>query len=173
MSDNAQCVPGKNCTPNTNPSHIRHHDFEFIDEITLKLQERWKEAECSGDEWRFCVIAKLYFKGEEIGALHFRDMESAMQLLYARKLDYFEKPNEENIDPSTLILKIEKDKCSQPGCKNIATKKFMLKYLYSQPYGEKIEVIKHYRNGCYLQFCEKHYMRGDCGLQDADHNYEK
>ena len=61
-----------------------------------------------------------------------------------------------------------KDKCDQPGCKNVAT----VWYSRIKSYSSQGELLANHRDS-YRQFCEYHKDRGDCALDDADHNYIK
>lgn len=58
------------------------------------------------------------------------------------------------------------DYCFQPGCSEKAASVFKLKYRYCGQ-GHKDEA-----HGARRKFCRLHFRRGDCGLEDADHNYE-
>jgi hypothetical protein len=58
-------------------------------------------------------------------------------------------------------------KCFQPGCSEVAISTYRLKKEYgrdgkgSEPYAPT-----------FRRFCLRHLQRGDCGLEDADDNYE-
>jgi len=59
------------------------------------------------------------------------------------------------------------DWCFQPGCSNKAVSTYQLKFRWCRQ-GHKDEPM-----GKYLRrFCKRHLRRGDCGLEDADANYE-
>jgi len=151
------------------PYHQRHHDFEFVDRIEIKLVDRWKESEISGDEWRVSAHVTFFFKGVKVGECCFSNMETAMQLLYAGYVDAREgRGHGEPKDLSLAVKDAEKGKCDQPGCSAPATVRFRLKRLYSRE-GFSADANEH--GGYYIQFCDKHCERGDCGLEDADANY--
>ena len=141
--------------------HKRHMDFVVFDKITIETAERWKESYLSGDEWRFSAVVRLYFKGIVIATESYRDIEQAMMRLQALYHD--------NASPvSDTWLAIESQTCDQPGCANVAKYKFLIKNEYSRS-GQKLEP-NHSRP--FYKFCERHKHRGDCGLEDADKNYD-
>jgi hypothetical protein len=139
-------------------------DGQFVDEIRIVTVPRWKESEMSGDEWRISARIDFYKKGVVVGSKGARDVGMA-----ARFVDWFLVSGRENgeIDtPNTLG-----DFCDQEGCCEPWTTKLRLKKRYGRD-GNVIEqkwmkdVIE------YRAFCDRHKMRGDCGLDDADANYE-
>lgn len=144
--------------------HRRHHHWEAFDRIELAVVPRYKTSGISGDEWRFHVAAKLYFGGALIHELGFRDMDAALSLLQS-KLAELTCP----IDDA--ILKREEKKCDQVGCDADAVGRFKLKRLTSER-GEFLDPSESEWSDYYRQFCRRHIRRGDCGREDADHNYE-
>ena len=70
-------------------------------------------------------------------------------------------------------LDVERDHarfCAQPGCSNEWTTLFKLKNRYRRD-GSIVEIQEWTPN--YVRgFCRKHTVRGDCGLEDSDENYE-
>ena len=141
------------------PSRAGRPDGQFIDEIRIVTVPRWKESELSGDEWRISARVEFYRKGQLLGERSSRDVETA-----ARFLDWYVTHFRE--DGEITEAKID-DLCDQEGCSAPATVTYRLKKRYcnqghaSEPYG--IE---------FRRFCERHRMRGDCGLEDSDTNYE-
>lgn len=63
-----------------------------------------------------------------------------------------------------------KDLCSQPGCAKQAVSVYALKHRYSDEGVRRGAGLVGRR--LVVQFCEQHLCRGDCGLQDADTNYD-
>jgi hypothetical protein len=59
--------------------------------------------------------------------------------------------------------------CHQPGCSNLAVSTYRLQYLYDRS-GKKSEIA--HMTPLVRRFCPIHLCRGDCGLEDADSNYE-
>lgn len=143
--------------------HKRHPDFEVFDKVTLEVVERWKDSELSGDEWRFSILIKFYFKGEVVyEGGGYGDMRSALMMLGSEYL-------KASCPVPTKLLKIEEVACSQPGCKFPAVARFRLKRETSER-GEIIDPSD-LGDGKYRQFCAKHKHRGDCSREDADANY--
>lgn len=59
--------------------------------------------------------------------------------------------------------------CFQPGCSNDAVSLYKLKELYHWSSGHTpLPALGDYHR----RFCKLHLRRGDCGLEDADSNYE-
>jgi len=59
--------------------------------------------------------------------------------------------------------------CGQPGCVETPVSLFRKK----QDFHRNIGVPREYYDGdLFIRFCKKHLRRGDCGLDDADRNYE-
>ena len=66
----------------------------------------------------------------------------------------------------------EEDFCDQEGCSEKAKVVYRAKYKWcnEQSHHEKIELKA--EEAPIRMFCERHSMRGDCGMYDADDNYE-
>lgn len=65
--------------------------------------------------------------------------------------------------------KDKKNVCAQPGCVEKPVSLFRM----IAEYHRRIGVTRQYYDGkSYRRFCKKHLRRGDCGLEDADRNYE-
>lgn len=140
--------------------HKRHSDFTAIDEIRIKVVPRYKTSGLSGDEWRVGTEIEFCFKGEVIGKEYRTRLDYAVNGLWSM-MEQFTSPI------SKRVIELEKTKCDQPSCPNDAITKYQLKTLYSDR-GEKLAApANHYR-----KFCAQHLRRGDCGLEDADANYE-
>lgn len=60
------------------------------------------------------------------------------------------------------------DYCFQPGCPEKAVSTYKLKTEYSANGVFSREPTRELRR----RFCQRHLQRGDCGLEDADNNYE-
>lgn len=140
-------------------------DSQFVDEIRIVTVPRYKESEMSGDEWRISARIDFYRKGVVVGSKGARDVAMA-----ARFVDYYLMTGRENgeIDvPSTIG-----DVCDQEGCCELWTTRLALKQRYGQD-GKAVAAPK-WMEGVteYRAFCDRHKVRGDCGLDDADANYE-
>ncbi len=139
-----------------------HHDFEWVDEIRIKTVPRYKESEMSGDEWRTSAVTEFIRDGEVIHSESTAKVEWAVMMLPGQFLTVPEqliRPAPYGADP---------DVCFQPGCSEAPIVTYRPMFLYDRR-GNKFE-NKHNEH---LRFCEKHKTRGDCGLEDADANYER
>ena len=148
---------------------VRHPEYQMCDEVRIRLVERWKESELSGDEWRFSYLVEFLHKGVALGTKTFGDrMEWALLGAGAAYLGICDNgvPNE--------LFELEKHVCAQPGCQNEATHVYRVKALYDNR-GNKEELPREYDAlgvEHVIRFCGRHKHRGDCDLQDCDSNYE-
>lgn len=148
-----------------NDWHRRHRDFEVFDRISLEIVERYKTSGLSGDEWRFSVHASFWFKGEKILERSFRNMETAV-LMLGGVLGETSSPIAER------ILELENEgRCDQPGCAAQSVSRYQFKRIFGRG-GERLADSEMEYATYYAQFCARHLRRGDCGLEDADENYE-
>jgi hypothetical protein len=152
-------------SPLNRPQHVDHPDDERYDSITIETLERWKDSELSGDEWRFSYLVTAWRKGEQIIVSSWSRLDWALKALqhtiYIRPEggDIF---NREAWDRTKTL-------CDQPGCSSTAT----IFYKRLKPYTKQgEELVDHTWRNEYRQFCVRHKHRGDCDLDDADHNYE-
>lgn len=141
-------------------------DSQFVDEIRIVTVPRWKESDMSGDEWRISARIDFYRKGQVVGSKGARDVAMA-----ARLVDYYLLTGREDgkIDvPNNLG-----DFCDQEGC----CKPWTVRYALKERYGRDGKVIERgkWMEGVteYRAFCDEHKDRGDCGLDDADRNYQQ
>lgn len=67
----------------------------------------------------------------------------------------------------SMHLTNDRSYCFQPGCPEKATSILRLKKEYSRMGMERLPTFELRRS-----FCRRHLRRGDCGLEDADVNYE-
>lgn len=150
--------------------HKRHRDDEIIDEITFKTIPRYKSSYLSGDEWRTSVVVELKRKGEVMFSRSYHSMDTASAHLPWLLKTWVEDLRGE--DDKRWSDRVDKDKktCSQPGCPNLSTVTLKLKNQFSRE-GYKESSSDHYCD-VVRTFCASHSTRGDCGLEDADLNYE-
>lgn len=135
-------------------------DAQGFDEIRIFTVPRYKTSGLSGDEWRISAKIEFFRKGMLAHEEYMGSVDAACKFLYslyATALDNG-KGYYGGID----------DFCDQEGCKEKASVKMLLKQNYCNK-GEPHE-IKYDKP--YRLFCERHSKRGDCGLEDADANYE-
>jgi hypothetical protein len=133
-----------------------------FDELTIKVEPRFKDSPASGSEWRFSAIARAYHKGRFVHEQSYGDMKTAMTQLGALLGDTEFWSAQARMDVSDL--------CDQPGCKASWTRTFRLKQLacaccgHQTPPDEALTVRK---------FCDRHAKRGTQSLDDCDDNYEE
>ncbi len=143
--------------------HKRLCYFEPFDRIELVVVPRYKTSGLSGDEWRQHVAIRFYFKGSLVHEASGRSMQDAILLLGREFL--------ENTCPiPKKVIERENGSCDQPSCEATAVGRYLLKREFSNR-GEALDpsdsTLHRYR-----RFCAKHAMRGDCGREDSDRNYE-
>lgn len=134
-------------------------DAQGFDEVRIFTVPRYKTSGLSGDEWRISATIQVYRKGVLIHEKSCRNVETAATFLPALLLTLN--------DDGKAFYAGEGSTCDQEGCCDKAVITYRLKARYCrdghklEPFG--IEVRK---------FCDRHKHRGDCGLEDADSNYE-
>lgn len=143
--------------------HLGHQEQETFDSVTIEIVPRWKESHLSGDEWRFSAVARFWVKGVEVHSQGFRNVETAVSCIPSM-LHGFNMPDDLRQKRQDALA----GKCDNPGCCEDATHIHHLKHRYTR------EGVKHDvgPGGAHRQFCERHKHRGDCALEDADHNYD-
>lgn len=136
-------------------------DAQAFDEIRIITVPRYKESGLSGDEWRISTKALFMRNGvvvhEEENAG--RNIETAAGMLYHHLMmacDHAAHYAGDGIH------------CDQEGCSEPATTRLRKLFDYCR-HGHKTEITV---GPAYRHFCDKHNVRGDCGLDDADRNYE-
>lgn len=145
--------------------HVNHPEDERYDAIAIFVVERWKESELSGDEWRFSWVAQFRRKGETVVTVSANKLHWLLMGLEWRAMIAGE---EDKVDREAWGR--TKDKCDQPGCPEIATLFYKRLKRYTAQ-GEELAPSSYHDGNEYRQFCERHRHRGDCDLDDADHNY--
>lgn len=132
-------------------------DAQAFDEVRITTVPRFKESELSGNEWRISAKVEFLRNGVVKHEWHCGNVEYAVQLLNARWI--------EAGDEAKGYFASEGSFCDQEGCANPATIFMEKKFRYCRD-GHKEDAKNQIR-----QFCERHSDRGDCGLDDADGNY--
>jgi hypothetical protein len=123
---------------------------------------RYKTSGLSGDEWRTSVQVEVLRKGRMLLSRGFGDIATAAAALPWLLISRREMGGYEQVDTSDL--------CMQPGCAEPWEVVYRKKENYCgsgcapRPVGERWPK--------YRAFCARHARRGDCGLDDADPNYE-
>ena len=134
-------------------------DAQAFDEIIISTVPRYKESELSGDEWRISARIEFKRKGIVRHTEACRNVETACALLgylHARACD----------DGRGYFASVD-DLCDQEGCSAKATTRYRRKKRYCNEGHPHDDYQPHYR-----QFCDRHKVRGDCGFDDSDDNYE-
>lgn len=139
----------------------RHEDDEWYDEVAISCEERWKESEMSGDEWRFTYVAEFKRKGHVQKRLSSHKLEWLLPKIAAHQ-DF--APCGDDDDAKRDFDEF----CAQPGCCELATLEYEKKLDWCHRCGKSHEVTWASKR---RRFCEHHKRRGDCGLDDADANY--
>ena len=135
-------------------------DAQAFDEVRIFTVPRYKMSGLSGDEWRISATIQLLRKGKVVAERGAARVESAAYLLSAFVI--------ESMDNGLGFFAGEGDLCDQEGCSDKATVTYKLKKHYCKE-GHESEITF----GTQIRrFCQKHSKRGDCGLDDADRNYE-
>lgn len=141
-----------------------HNDMrpraQAFDEVRIFTVPRYKESHLSGDEWRISATIQLLRKGKVVAERHCGTVEAATALLPAFWI--------EACDDGKGYFAGDGVHCDQEGCAELATVHYRKKADYCRD-GHKSEplwpTLRH--------FCERHQQRGDCGMDDADSNYER
>lgn len=148
--------------------HKRHHDDEIIDEITFKVVPRYKTSGLSGNEWRLSTLVQLKWKGALLYERSYHRMEDAAAHLPWLLRTFSELSADELSPGGRALLRRRDGLCHQPGCSNTAISVYRLKKEFSREgYYERVPT-----GDVLMAFCAVHARRGDCGLEDADRNYE-
>lgn len=134
-------------------------DAQPFDEILIKTVPRYKESEMSGDEWRISALVQLKRKGLVVHEKVYGNIEYAAAFLPGLLAT-------EGSGGSGFYAGVG-NFCDQEGCASQATVSYKKKFDFCRS-GHRSEQPSE----AYRMFCEKHKSRGDCGLDDADVNYE-
>lgn len=147
-------------------------DAQPFDEVRIVTVPRYKESGMSGDEWRISAKIQLLRKGKVVFEDHRGNIEAA-----ARHLAWI---IDKATDDGKAYFGGEGDTCDQEGCSDKATVTYRVKRTYCSTCGKtergstEEEVARTLSGGNSIrQFCERHKRRGDCGIDDADSNYER
>jgi hypothetical protein len=151
---------------------VRHPDDEsFFDTLTIECVERWKESELSGDEWRFSFVVTLWRKGMMVRTRSFSRMQWAKE--WMPSASPAEMDEDMRVPPGQVAWTREADEelCCQPGCVSVAVVEYRRLKDWCSTCGNAPE-SKYAGWDTRRRFCLRHMGRGDCALDDADHNYE-
>lgn len=134
-------------------------DAQAFDEVRIQTVPRYKQSGLSGDEWRISARMQFLRKGVVYHEVVVSKVETACGMAYAEYV--------RAIDEGKAYFAGDGKVCDQEGCVDLATVWYRLKRRYCNEGHESVPTIVTIRS-----FCDRHKMRGDCGLDDADSNYE-
>lgn len=142
-------------------------DAQAFDAISITTVPRYKTSGLSGDEWRISAKVEFFRKGRSVHEQHCRDVETACRLMA-----WF---HAKACDDGKGFFAGENDLCDQEGCSEPATVTYALKksFCTSCGHGREPPFTSLAGDKYIRRFCERHSTRGDCGLDDADTNYER
>ena len=143
------------------PNRALKPDAQPFDEVRIVTVPRFKDSYLSGNEWRISACIEFYRKGVLVGEAEARNVEAA-----CAHVGYHHARLQ---DDGKGYFAGERDVCDQEGCSERATVRLDLIRGYNRDGGER----ELRRGGEYRLFCDRHSVRGDCGLEDADINYTK
>jgi hypothetical protein len=151
----------------------RHHDDKIIDGFDLKPELRYKTSGLSGDEWRVSYVLTIRRKGTILFQRGYHTPQDAVHHLPWLMRVMFEGDTE-GFDRKAWEKRIDDDEkaCAQPGCGGPATVRYQFKDTYT-PNGEGPLPREEGMWAYVTQFCAAHSTRGNCGREDAEHNYIK
>ena len=144
----------------SNASPEQRPDAQGFDEVKITTMPRYKTSGLSGDEWRISGLCQLLRKGKVVHEFSMSNVENCCKALTGEIM--------KASDEGKFYYVSEGDFCDQEGCSDKATVFYKLRHDYCNK-GEKHDIKYGDRT---RQFCSRHSTRGDCGLQDADENYD-
>jgi len=141
------------------PGRALRPDAQAFDEVRITTVPRYKRSGLSGDEWRISAKIELLRKGRVIVEEYAGTVQAATAMLPGLFL--------KAIDDGRAWFAGEGDFCDQEGCSEPATVTYRLRKSYCME-GHPSDPL----SPLFRRFCQRHAKRGDCGLEDADANYE-
>ena len=147
-------------SPLNEPSRALRPDAQAFDEIRIVTVPRYKMSGLSGDEWRISAEIQFLRKGTIRHRESYRDVQTACGFLYAE--------HGKACDDGHAYFAGEGNLCDQEGCKAEATHRHNIQINHCDHCG----VDARHQFPSYRLFCDEHKIRGDCGIDDADRNYE-
>ena len=135
-------------------------DAQAFDEMHVTTVPRYKESGLSGDEWRVSTQVDCIRKGMVIWSQRFNSVETACK--------YIASMYDEVVGKGLAHFGGDGILCDQEGCSDLATSFYRKRKDFDRNSG----AVTQDPSGDVRCFCAKHKTRGDCGLDDADDNYE-
>lgn len=118
--------------------------------------QNWQNEVCFSIQfrWKGYPLAEMSYDGKPVAMLHAIGSIAWAKIVAREQLGW--KKNNSSV-------------CAQPGCARTPVSLFRK----VSDFYPRIGVRMHKeRSDYYRRFCKKHLRRGDCGLDDADSNYE-
>ena len=143
------------------PSRALKPDAQAFDEVRITTVPRYKTSGLSGDEWRISAQIEFMRNGE---VFHTEIMQDVAHACYALGWLHMEACSQGKAFFAGEGLFCDQEGCSAPA---LLSEKHLKKDYCRQCGTDSGREPK-----CYRRFCSKHQRRGDCGLNDADANYE-
>lgn len=138
-------------------------DAQAFDEVRIITVPRYKTSEMSGDEWRISATIEFWRKGQKVHESYASRIEYACTLLGGELL--------RAQDDAKGYFAGEGDICDQEGCAAKADTTLRLKQQFCRA-GHPSNPYEYDNRPLVRKFCSRHSQRGDCGLEDADANYD-
>ncbi len=135
-------------------------DAQAFDEVRIVTVPRYKQSGLSGDEWRISAQTQFWRKGVLRHTVDHGTIEAACGCVYA---DFLYA-----VDGGHAYFAGEGTVCDQEGCQREATTTYRLKQSFCKDGHATIP----FPGSSIRMFCDVHKTRGNCGLSDADRNYE-
>lgn len=182
MSNNEIVLAASPFTGDTRPTEAsaapqlkraRPVDYQWIDEVHIRTEPRYKTSGASGNEWRFAAVTQLKRKGKVVYETTHANVESAVHALAVTLNDAENESMKPPYDFRDLDEKLG-DVCDQEGC-SASPARNVLRIKREHCTQCFCDESRAGREPCYPQmrrFCDQHATRGDCSLNDADTNYE-
>ena len=146
--------------PGNEASRALKPDAQAFDEVRIVTVPRYKMSGLSGDEWRISAEIKFYRNGVLKHSESFGDVKTACGFAYAEYV--------RACDDGKAYFAGEGDFCDQEGCSEKAAHRLVIKTNYCP----NCAVPAQHQFPAYRLFCDRHKQRGDCGIDDANRNYD-
>lgn len=147
------------CPPETGEYlRARKPDQQAFDEVVIRTVPRYKESSLFGSEWHISAITELRYNGSVLFQATYHNVEGAIRDLQSFATGVTTKAH-------------ESDLCDQEGCSEPSDVVYKLKKTFCDM-GNPHDPYELCKTPMVRKFCKGHSRRGDCGLQDADDNYE-
>ncbi len=153
---------------NQNPYRAHPPDSQFYDEVRIVTVPRYKTSHYSGDEWRISAKVEFMYKGRVVLEGFDSTVDGAIQRLPTILRD----AERQAMDDGKCLKERDLSMCDQEGCAQQATVTYRMKQEGCNQCGHKRPAEWMGSMPMIRRFCAQHSTRGDCGLEDADRNYE-